>query len=152
MGGTNKNRKKKRNVFGDSSWGQLYLGPIPKIPSRQPLAQVKGVGEDELDGDNETLLDLDKQPQFKRQKSINVIECQYEQEPFDDEDVLCKLDGDDEKDLYNDEDHASNDTESPVIFYKSSKDIMESYFSVYLDELNLKQINIERNFKLTLQE
>jgi hypothetical protein len=79
------------------------------------------------------LLDLDKQPQFKRQKSINVIECQYEQEPFDDEDVLCKLDGDDEKDLYNDEDHASNDTEGPVNFYKSSKDIMKSYFSVDLD-------------------
>jgi hypothetical protein len=38
MGGTNKNRKKKRNVFGDSPWGQLYLGPIPKISSRQPLA------------------------------------------------------------------------------------------------------------------
>jgi hypothetical protein len=35
-------------------------------------------------------------------------------------------------------DHASNDTEDPVIFYKSSKDIMKSYFSVHLDELKFE--------------
>ena len=58
MGGTNKNHKEKRNVFEDLPWGQPYLGHIPKIPSRQPLAYIKGVGEDEL---NETLSDLDKQ-------------------------------------------------------------------------------------------
>jgi hypothetical protein len=45
MGGTNKNHKEKRNVFEDLPWGQPYLGHIPKIPSRQPLAYIKGVGE-----------------------------------------------------------------------------------------------------------
>jgi hypothetical protein len=57
MEDTNKNHKEKRNVFEDLPWGQLYLSPIPKIPFRQPLTYIKGVGEDELDGDNETLSD-----------------------------------------------------------------------------------------------
>ncbi|KAG6737026.1 hypothetical protein POTOM_060017 [Populus tomentosa] len=35
----------------------------------------------------------DKQPQPERKKSINVIECQYEQEPFDDKDVLFEPHG-----------------------------------------------------------
>jgi len=57
MEDTNKNHREKKNVFEDLPWGQLYLGSIPKIPSRQPLAYIKGVGEDKLDGDNETLSD-----------------------------------------------------------------------------------------------
>jgi hypothetical protein len=36
-----------------------------------------------------------------------VIECQYEQEPFNAEDVIREPDGDDEKDLYDDKDLAS---------------------------------------------
>jgi hypothetical protein len=61
---------------------------------------MKGVDEDELDGSHGTLSTQNKQPQPERHKSINVIECQYEREPFNDEDVLCKPDGDYEEDLY----------------------------------------------------
>ena len=42
----------------------------------------------------------DKQPQPKRQKSINVIECHYKQKHFDEEDDLYVLDENDEEDLY----------------------------------------------------
>jgi hypothetical protein len=41
---------------------------------------VKGVGENELDGVHRTFLDQDKQPQPRRQKSINMIKGQYEQD------------------------------------------------------------------------
>jgi hypothetical protein len=41
---------------------------------------VKVVGEDELDGVNRTFLDQDKQPQLGRQKSINKVKGQYEQD------------------------------------------------------------------------
>jgi hypothetical protein len=80
---------------------------------------MKGVDEDELDGSHGTLSTQNKQPQPERHKSINVIECQYEREPFNDEDVLCKPDGDYEEDLYDDKDLANNDTEDSVIFDKS---------------------------------
>jgi hypothetical protein len=55
--GRHKQESQREEEREDLLWGQLYLGSIPKIPSRQPLAYIKGVGEDELDGDNETLSD-----------------------------------------------------------------------------------------------
>lgn len=48
------------------------------------------------------------------------VECQYEQESFDDKVVLCELD---EEDLYDDEDLASQDMKDPIISDKSSGDI-----------------------------
>jgi hypothetical protein len=77
-----------------------------------------------------------------------VIECQYKQESFDDEHVLCKLDGDDEEDLYNDKNHARNGMEDPVIFYKSSKHIMKSYFGVHLDELKFEVVKYGKEFRV----
>jgi hypothetical protein len=62
-----------------------------------------------------------------------VIECQYEQEPFNAEDVIREPDGDDEKDLYDDKDLASKKKEDMVISDKSSRDIMEDYFGVPLN-------------------
>lgn len=38
-----------------------------------------------------------------RQKSINLIECQYKLKPYDDEDDLREPDGDDEQDLYDED-------------------------------------------------
>jgi len=54
MRGTYMNRKEKKNMFGDLPRDQPYVRSIPKIPFRQPYIYVKGVGEDELDGDHET--------------------------------------------------------------------------------------------------
>jgi hypothetical protein len=48
------NYKEKKNMFGDLLQDQPYVRSIPKIPFRQPYIYVKGVGEDELDGDHET--------------------------------------------------------------------------------------------------
>ena len=48
------NRKEKKNMYGDLSRDQQYVRSIPKIPFRQPFIYVKGVGENELDGDHET--------------------------------------------------------------------------------------------------
>jgi len=48
------NRKEKENMFGDLPRDQPYVRSIPKIPFRQPYIYVKGVGEDELDGNHET--------------------------------------------------------------------------------------------------
>ena len=64
MGGTNRNLKQEKNVLG--ALGPPYLSPNLEIPPRQPLIYVKGFGEDELDGGHGTLLNQDKQPQFKR--------------------------------------------------------------------------------------
>jgi hypothetical protein len=61
-----------------------------------------------------------------------VIECQFEQEPFNNEDVLCKLDKDDEEDLYDDEDLANKNIKDPVMFDKFSEDIIKDYFCVPL--------------------
>jgi hypothetical protein len=61
-----------------------------------------------------------------------VIEYQLEQELFNDEDVLCKLDKDDEEDLYDDEDLANKNIEDPVMFDKFSEDIIKDYFCVPL--------------------
>ena len=63
---------------------------------------------------------------------INVIEYQYEQEPSNDEDVLCKLDKDYEEDLYDDEDLANKNIEDPVMFDKFFEGIMKDYFCVPL--------------------
>ena len=54
MRGTHMNRKEKKNMYGDLSRDQQYVRSIPKIPFRQPFIYVKGVGENELDGDHET--------------------------------------------------------------------------------------------------
>jgi hypothetical protein len=54
MRGINMNYKEKKNMFGDLLQDQPYVRSIPKIPFRQPYIYVKGVGEDELDGDHET--------------------------------------------------------------------------------------------------
>lgn len=51
------------NVLGDFSWGQPDLGSILEIPLRQLFVYVKGVSEDELDGDHETFSYQNKQPQ-----------------------------------------------------------------------------------------
>jgi hypothetical protein len=51
------------NVLEDLSRGQPYLGSILEIPLRQLFVYVKGVGEDELDGDHETFSYQNKQPQ-----------------------------------------------------------------------------------------
>jgi hypothetical protein len=48
------NYKEKKNMFGDLLQDQPYVRSISKIPFRQPYIYVKGVGEDELDGDHET--------------------------------------------------------------------------------------------------
>jgi hypothetical protein len=61
-----------------------------------------------------------------------VIEYQFEQEPFNNEDVLCKLDKNDEEDLYDDEDLANKNIEDPVMFDKFSEDIIKDYFCVPL--------------------
>ena len=63
---------------------------------------------------------------------IIVIEYQFKQEPFNDEDVLCKPDKDDEEDLYDDEDLANKNIKDPVMFDKFSEDIMKDYFCVPL--------------------
>ena len=67
-----------------------------------------------------------------------MIECQYEQEPFDDKDVLCEPNGDDEEDLYGDDGGggsgggglANKDIKDSVIYDKSSGDIIEDYFGM----------------------
>jgi hypothetical protein len=51
------------NMLEDLSRGQPYLGSILEIPLRQLFVYVKGVGEDELDGDHETFSYQNKQPQ-----------------------------------------------------------------------------------------
>jgi hypothetical protein len=84
-------------MFGDLPRDRPYLRPIPKIPPRQPLVYMMVVSEDELDRGRGTLSNQDKQPQPERQKSIIVIEGQNKQQSLDDEDVLCELDGDDER-------------------------------------------------------
>ena len=61
-----------------------------------------------------------------------MIEYQFKQEPFNDEDVLCKPDKDDEEDLYDDEDLANKNIKDPVMFDKFSEDIMKDYFCVPL--------------------
>jgi len=63
---------------------------------------------------------------------IIVIEYQFKQEPFNDEDVLCKPDKDDDEDLYDDEDLANKNIKDPVMFDKFSEDIMKDYFCVPL--------------------
>ena len=59
-----------------------------------------------------------------------MIQCQYEQEPCDDEDVLCQPNGDDKEDLYDDEDLPNKDMEDPVISDRFSRDIIKDYFSM----------------------
>jgi hypothetical protein len=84
-------------MFRDLPRDRPDLRPIPKIPPRQPLVYMMVVSEDELDRGHGTLSNQDKQPQPERQKSIIVIEGQNKQQSLDDEDVLCELDGDDER-------------------------------------------------------
>lgn len=60
-----------------------------------------------------------------------MIECQYDQELFYDKYILCKPNGDDEEDLY-DENLANKDNEDMVISNKFSRDIMEDYFGFHL--------------------
>ena len=54
---------------------------------------------------------------------------QYEQEPFNDEDVLCEPDGDDEENLYYEK--ILQDMEDPLISDKSYVDNMEDYFGFH---------------------
>ena len=56
------------------------LRPILKISPRQQIVYLKGVDEDKLYRGYGTLSDQDKQPQPERQKSINVIQSQYNQD------------------------------------------------------------------------
>lgn len=57
---------------------------------------MKGVGENKLDGGHMTLSNQDKYPQPERKKLINMIECQYKQEIYDDKDVSQESNGNDE--------------------------------------------------------
>lgn len=61
------------------------------------LVCMDGIGEDELDGAKIYHYNL-------RDKSVNVIERQYEQEPSKDEGELCDPNGYNEKDFYYDDD------------------------------------------------
>lgn len=57
-----------------------------------------------------------------------MIKGRYEQEPFDDKDVLCELDGDDDdEDLQHKEDLPNKYMENSIISYKSFGDIIEDY-------------------------
>jgi hypothetical protein len=53
-----------------------------------------------------------------RQKSINLIECQYKLKPSDDEDNLCEPDWDDEEDLYNEDNDVDNDKGQTFLIMK----------------------------------
>jgi hypothetical protein len=65
---------------------------------------MDSIGEDELDGGVAEPWQTKINHYNLRDKSINVIERQYEQEPFKDEGELCDPNGDNEKDFYNDDD------------------------------------------------
>lgn len=56
-----------------------------------------------------------------------MIKGRYEQEPFDDKDVLCEPDGDDDEDLQHKEDLLNKYMQNSVISYKSFGDITKNY-------------------------
>lgn len=56
-----------------------------------------------------------------------MIKGRYEQEPFDEKDVLCEPDGDDDEDLQHKEDLLNKYMQNSVISYKSFGDITENY-------------------------
>ena len=74
---------------------------------------------------------------------------------FNDGYVLCEINGDGEENLYDGEDLLNKDMNDPIIFYKSFRDSMETYFGAPLNttiEL-LEDINgVELKFRVEKYE